>query len=150
MADTTAAVTYLTAKASDRYTVLKDVSLRVDYVRYIERQKKARVEREEKEKVLFAQIDWHDFVVCETIEFTRTDEAVKLPLPTSLNELENMTIVQKEKGWGVEIEEEEEEVLEEAGPNPDRQESKAQQKPDVQAPIKIRKDYVNKVKKVEV
>ena len=46
-------------------------------------------------KVAFASVDWHDFVVVETIDFTDVDEKMRLPPPMSLKSLENMTLAQK-------------------------------------------------------
>lgn len=43
----------------------------------------------------FLSINWQDFVVVQTIEFTEADELVDLPLPKSLKELENMSLAQK-------------------------------------------------------
>lgn len=43
----------------------------------------------------FALIDWHDFVVVETIDITEADEKTQLALPMSITELENMSIAQK-------------------------------------------------------
>jgi len=40
-------------------------------------------------------INWQDFVVVQTIEFTEADDAVELPTPKSLRELENMSLAQK-------------------------------------------------------
>jgi splicing factor 3A subunit 1 len=45
--------------------------------------------------VAYASIDWHDFVVVETVEFTDSDEQSDLPPPMSLSELENMSLAQK-------------------------------------------------------
>lgn len=43
----------------------------------------------------YAAIDWHDFVIVETVEFTQDDEKLNLPPPMSLSELENMSLEQK-------------------------------------------------------
>lgn len=43
----------------------------------------------------FAEIDWHDYVIVQTIEFTNADAATDLPYPMSITEIENMTIAQK-------------------------------------------------------
>jgi splicing factor 3A subunit 1 len=43
----------------------------------------------------FLSINWQDFVVVQTIEFTEADDAVELPLPKSLKELETMSLTQK-------------------------------------------------------
>jgi splicing factor 3A subunit 1 len=45
--------------------------------------------------VEYQQIDWHDFTVVATIEFTNADDAIELPPPTSLGDLENATLEQK-------------------------------------------------------
>jgi splicing factor 3A subunit 1 len=45
--------------------------------------------------VEFAQIDWHDFTVVATIEFTTADDQMELPPPTSLADLEYATLEQK-------------------------------------------------------
>lgn len=43
----------------------------------------------------FAQIDWQDFVVVETIDFTSADESLELPAPSSVAQMESMTLAQK-------------------------------------------------------
>ena len=45
--------------------------------------------------VAYASIDWHDFVIVETVEFTEADDQMDLPPPMSLSELENMSLAQK-------------------------------------------------------
>jgi splicing factor 3A subunit 1 len=45
--------------------------------------------------VEYAQIDWHDFTVVATIEFTSADDAMELPPPTSLADLEYASLEQK-------------------------------------------------------
>ena len=45
--------------------------------------------------VEYAQIDWHDFTVVATIEFTPADDAMELPPPTSLSDLEYASLEQK-------------------------------------------------------
>ena len=45
--------------------------------------------------VEYAQIDWHDFTVVATIEFTPADDAMELPPPTSLADLQYATLEQK-------------------------------------------------------
>jgi len=45
--------------------------------------------------VAFAEIDWHDYAIVQTIEFTTADAAAELPPPMSVQEVENMTLAQK-------------------------------------------------------
>ena len=46
-------------------------------------------------KVSFAEIDWHDYAIVQTIEFTAADTNSELPTPMSVQEVENMTLAQK-------------------------------------------------------
>ncbi|KAH3661990.1 hypothetical protein OGAPHI_006171 [Ogataea philodendri] len=66
-------------------------------------------QRLEKEQLEFASIDWQDFVVVETIEFSEVDEVAQLGVPLDRGELEYRSLVDK----GEEAEEEEEEEDEE-------------------------------------
>ena len=45
--------------------------------------------------VAFAEIDWHDYAIVQTIEFTAADATSELPPPMSVQEVENMTLAQK-------------------------------------------------------
>lgn len=45
--------------------------------------------------VAFAEIDWHDYAIVQTIEFTAADANSELPLPMNIQEMENMTLSQK-------------------------------------------------------
>lgn len=46
-------------------------------------------------QVAFAEIDWHDYAIVQTIEFTAVDANSELPPPMSVQEVENMTLAQK-------------------------------------------------------
>jgi len=46
-----------------------------------EAQRQSREEEAKEEKEIMAQIDWHDFMVVETIEFTAEDETLQLAAP---------------------------------------------------------------------
>lgn len=43
----------------------------------------------------FAEIDWHDFAIVQTIDFTAADASSELPPPMSIAEVESMTLAQK-------------------------------------------------------
>ncbi|KAI0928322.1 hypothetical protein AcW1_005601 [Taiwanofungus camphoratus] len=59
-----------------------------------EREKK-REDDKEAERIAFAEIDWHDYAIVQTIEFTASDATSELPPPMSVQEVENMTLAQK-------------------------------------------------------
>ena len=43
----------------------------------------------------FAEIDWHEYAIVQTIEFTAADATSELPPPMSVQEVESMTLAQK-------------------------------------------------------
>jgi hypothetical protein len=45
--------------------------------------------------VAFAEIEWHDYAIVQTIEFTVADTQAELPAPMSLQQVESMTLAQK-------------------------------------------------------
>ena len=42
--------------------------------------------------VVFAEIDWHNYVIVQTIKFMAADVTAKLPPLMSMQEVENMTL----------------------------------------------------------
>ncbi|KAI0319830.1 Pre-mRNA splicing factor PRP21 like protein-domain-containing protein [Amylostereum chailletii] len=56
---------------------------------------KQRHDDQEAERIAFAEIDWHDYAIVQTIEFTAADAASELPPPMSVQEVESMTLAQK-------------------------------------------------------
>lgn len=53
---------------------LFQVRYRVEWAKYQERERKKEEEEREKERVAYAQIDWHDFVVVETVDFQPSEQ----------------------------------------------------------------------------
>ncbi|KAH8117529.1 Pre-mRNA splicing factor PRP21 like protein-domain-containing protein [Phellopilus nigrolimitatus] len=49
----------------------------------------------EAERTAFAEIDWHDYAIVQTIEFTTADANSELPPPMSVNEMVSRTLAQK-------------------------------------------------------
>ncbi|KAF5657516.1 spliceosome-associated protein, partial [Fusarium heterosporum] len=78
----------LEANINDKFLVLNRAKQRAEYAKYVESERQKREEEEVKEKEEFAQIDWSDFVVVETITFNEADEQANLPPPTNLSELQ--------------------------------------------------------------
>ncbi|CAG8575996.1 8929_t:CDS:10, partial [Racocetra fulgida] len=118
-------------------------------------------------ELAYASIDWHDFVIVETVEFTEADETIDLPPPMSIIELENMTLAQKkmasvnivetheDKAAEIDMEMDEDVDMEEeeddqAAVDDDDQDQELTptvteiKPPDTSAPMKIVKDYVPK------
>jgi splicing factor 3A subunit 1 len=148
-----------------RREVLNDVKLRAEWVKWESSRQQELDDQQEAERIAIAEIDWQDFVVVSTVEFTEGDEAglVELPPPMSINEVENMTIAQKKmaamimEGREDELEEnadkdeqeeemEVEEIEEESATATIAEKVRAVEirTADSSAPMKIRKDYVPK------
>ncbi|KAL8968817.1 MAG: hypothetical protein Q9183_002292 [Haloplaca sp. 2 TL-2023] len=85
----------LQKNADDRFNVLGAAKKRAEWVKFQEEQKQKKEEEAEKEKVEYAQIDWHDFVVVETVLFEEADDQANLPPPPSLNDLQSASLEQK-------------------------------------------------------
>ena len=88
-------MTELEANVKDRFRILERARKRAEYVKYEEEQKEAKEDAKRKEEVAFAQIDWHDFVVVEKVEFTEEDQNVELPPPQRLNDLQAASLETK-------------------------------------------------------
>ncbi|EXJ65671.1 uncharacterized protein A1O5_11198 [Cladophialophora psammophila CBS 110553] len=90
-----ARIQVLQANIQDRFRVLNLAKKRSEYIKWQETQKQKKEEVEEAERIAYAQIDWHDFVVVETVLFTEADEQADLPPPTTLNDLQSASLEQK-------------------------------------------------------
>lgn len=85
----------LQANIQDRFRVLALAKKRSEYIKWQETQKQKKEEAEEAERLAYAQIDWHDFVVVETVLFSEADDQADLPPPTTLNDLQSASLEQK-------------------------------------------------------
>ena len=85
----------LQGNIQDRFRVMTLAKKRAEYVKFQETQKQKKEEADEAERIAYAQIDWHDFVVVETVLFTDADDQAELPPPTTLNDLQSASLEQK-------------------------------------------------------
>ena len=90
-----ARISVLQANIQDRFRVLALAKKRSEYVKFQESQKQKKEEAEEAERISYAQIDWHDFTVVETIQFTDLDTTETLGIPKTLNDLQSSSLEQK-------------------------------------------------------
>jgi splicing factor 3A subunit 1 len=88
-------VAELEKNVQDKFRVLERARARAEYAKHQEKRKKE--EEEEEKKAEFARIDWSDFVVVETINFTDADEQANLPPPTNLSELQYASLEDRNK-----------------------------------------------------
>ena len=76
----------LTKEKSDRQAVLERYLRRLEWEQAREREEKEAADAAEKERLAMQLIDWHDFVIVETIDFHQ-DEDADLPLPMTLKDV---------------------------------------------------------------
>jgi splicing factor 3A subunit 1 len=88
---------YLEINVTDRYLVLDRITKRLEFEAYVASEKERVQQEVDEERMAFATIDWHDFTVVETIEFTDADKKAVLPPPTILSELKSMTLEQRKQ-----------------------------------------------------
>ncbi|MCO5549627.1 hypothetical protein L7F22_003100 [Adiantum nelumboides] len=78
-----------------RPQILEGIRKRAEWEKYEKARRKVAEDEEETERAAFNEIDWQDFVVAGTVEFTEADEHTDLPPPMSLREVKTMSIAQK-------------------------------------------------------
>ncbi|TGZ84929.1 Surp module [Ascodesmis nigricans] len=79
----------------DKFHILDKARERAEWTRHQVKERAKKEEEEDAERVAYAQIDWHDFVVVETVVFTEADDQTDLPPPTSLNQLQSASLEEK-------------------------------------------------------
>ncbi|KAL1517163.1 hypothetical protein ABEB36_000962 [Hypothenemus hampei] len=98
--------------------VLEYVKYRAEYQKYMEAQRAREEEILERERIAYAQIDWHDFVVVETVDY-QPFEIGNFPPPTTPEEVGARILIQErlEEGEDIEmqLESDEEETIEDSG-----------------------------------
>jgi splicing factor 3A subunit 1 len=74
--------------------ILDQVKYRANWLKHEEAQKRREEEKIERERVAYAQIDWHDFVVVEVVEY-QPFESGNFPAPTTPEEVGARVIMEQ-------------------------------------------------------
>jgi len=64
----------LEKESSNQDYVLERIRMRAEWNRMLENERKKKEEAEERERELYNQIDWHDFVIVETVDYQPGDK----------------------------------------------------------------------------
>ena len=72
----------LRKEVDNPYNILRHVTYRVEWEKIQQREKAKVDEMAEMERVAYAQVDWHDFVVVETVDY-QPNEMGNFPPPTT-------------------------------------------------------------------
>lgn len=87
----------LEENVNNRSHVLDSAKKRAEYTKYLEKQKVDKEEKAEADRIAFAQIDWHDFIIVGTVVFDERDETADIGPPRTLNDMMSMSLEQKAK-----------------------------------------------------
>lgn len=85
----------LTETVKDKFTFLEKAKKRAEWVKHQEKEKQKKEEKEEEDKVAYAQIDWLDFYVAETIVFPEDEDPAGYEMPTTIGQLQALSLEQK-------------------------------------------------------
>ena len=140
---------------SDMTTVLERCVNRLEWERSQEQARQKAEDEIEQERIQMAMIDWHDFVVVETIDFA-DDEDEELPPPMTIEEvirrskvtaMEEEDIVEPGKEVEMEMDEEEAQLVEEGmraaslEDRDDRKQNEVRVTEDPEPPMRIVKNW---------
>ncbi|XP_035224925.1 splicing factor 3A subunit 1-like isoform X2 [Stegodyphus dumicola] len=87
-------MTKLKKESDSPKAVLDQVRYRVEWTRQQEAIKRREEEEAERERVQYAQIDWHDFVVVETVDYQPNEQGL-FPPPTNPDEVGSRVLHQQ-------------------------------------------------------
>jgi len=154
--------------ANEKSKLLERVMERAEWIIYQEAEKKKAEDEAEKEREAYAAIDWHEFSVIGTIEFTGEEDVSELPAPITLVTLMQRGLVEKRinpllptpnpskeqttqnedqnqvQAQNQDEEDMEMEIEDESPKEKDNEPEAPLPIPNLEGPIKIRKDYVPK------
>ncbi|KAF0292982.1 Splicing factor 3A subunit 1 [Amphibalanus amphitrite] len=108
----------LDAEADSPAKVLDQVRYRVEWDRVQEARKRREEEAVERERISYAQIDWHDFVVVETVDYQPWEQG-QFPPPTTPAQVGQRVLMQERIDDGEEMQMSDEEPE----PEPEPEES---------------------------
>ncbi|KAI3650779.1 hypothetical protein MP228_004260 [Amoeboaphelidium protococcarum] len=93
----------LLRQSKDVFSVLKRCKQRVVWSGYAAKKEKQEEEQKERNKIQFMAIDWHDFAVVQTIQYTDQDVFLQLPAPLSLKQLQSLPLAQRQALFPVQV-----------------------------------------------
>ncbi|KAH9526275.1 splicing factor 3a, subunit 1 [Dermatophagoides farinae] len=78
----------------DPKLIIEKVRYRTEWTKIIEAEKRKEEEEAEKERIQYAQIDWHDFVIVETVDY-QPNESGNFPPPTTPEQVGTRLLMQQ-------------------------------------------------------
>lgn len=81
--------------AETKWTILEQGRNRAEWEKFRRRRADIKQKEQDEEADAMAVIDWQDFVLVETIDFTQTDMELNLPPPSTVEQLKNRSMGEK-------------------------------------------------------
>lgn len=87
-------LTKLERESTDSKLILEKVRYRTEWTKIQEAEKRKEEEEAERERIQYAQIDWHDFVIVETVDY-QPGESGQFPPPTTPEQVGSRLLLQQ-------------------------------------------------------
>lgn len=87
-------LTLLEKETTDIKSIIEKVRYRTEWTRILEAEKRREEEEAERERIQYAQIDWHDFVIVETVDY-QLNETGNFPPPTTPEQVGSRLLLQQ-------------------------------------------------------
>lgn len=84
----------LEKETTDVKSIIEKVRYRTEWTRILEAEKRREEEEAERERIQYAQIDWHDFVIVETVDY-QPNETGNFPPPTTPEQVGSRLLLQQ-------------------------------------------------------
>lgn len=81
-------------ESNSNKAILEKVRYRVEWTKIQEADKRREEEEAEKERIQYAQIDWHDFVIVETVDYQPNEQGM-FPPPTTPEQVGSRILLQQ-------------------------------------------------------
>lgn len=84
----------LDKESADSKLIIEKVRYRTEWTKIVEAEKRKEEEEAERERIQYAQIDWHDFVIVETVDY-QPSETGQFPPPTTPEQVGSRLLLQQ-------------------------------------------------------
>ncbi|KAI2809692.1 splicing factor 3a, subunit 1 [Blomia tropicalis] len=142
-------LTLIEQESMDSKLILEKIRYRTEWTKIQEAEKRKEEEEAERERIQYAQIDWHDFVIVETVDY-QPNETGQFPPPTTPEQVGSRLLLQQRiesngnEAVEMDVESDEEKAQE---PEPEKNKEQLPPLPPSLDNVFIRKDYNPKASK---
>ncbi|OAL56864.1 hypothetical protein IQ07DRAFT_527284 [Pyrenochaeta sp. DS3sAY3a] len=85
----------LQQNVNNRYNVVQRAKDRAEYIKYVSAEKEKEVKKKEDESKDYQSINWAEFALVATVVFDEVDDTREFPIPSTLADLQSLSLEQK-------------------------------------------------------